>query len=316
MVRELREQIIEEEARRPYEHPEPKVVNYGTFQFNEEVLDVLDLLEIVEKGYTPEVLIAQLKAEAERLGRSPFHKDIVNASKEGRTASGALFFRCFGSWNKALQAAGLEINLVSAYTLEVLIAQLKAEAERLGRSPNVKDAIRSSIENRTAGYSAFLRYFGSWNNALEAAGLETNSNVGTYTPEILIAQLQTEAKRLGRVPSKKDVIRSSKEGLMASDKTFQDYFGSFPDAITAAGLKTNFVPPRFPEINPNLLISQLKAEAERLGKTPTFRDINKAAKVGRTVSPSAFSDCFGSWNNSLEAAGLTVNLHRLKPPRK
>ncbi len=375
MIKELQKQV-EEEARHPYEYPEPNIVNFGTFLFNEQVLDVLNLLETIEKGFTPEDLVAQLKAEAERLGRTPRAEDIARSSREGRTASMTAFTRYFGSWNKALEAAELELNRFLGYTPEILIAQLKAEAERLGRTPNNKDIARASKEGRTASgtvfgecfgswnkalaaaelevlaigkynseiliaqlkaeaerlgrtptvndigapggkltasWSAVTRCFGSWNKGLEAAGLEINSNVGSYTPEILIAQLKAEAERLGRTPTKWDIVHSSKEGRTASDKTFIDCFGSFPETLEAAGYEVKFKP-RFLEITPEILIAQLKAEAERLGRTPTCRDIARSAKEGRTASSTTFTDRFGTWNKALEAAGLQCNM--LQPSRK
>ena len=118
----------------------------------------------------------------------------------------------------------------------------------------------------TAAWSTVTRCFGSWNDGLEAAGLEKNSDVGTYTPEILVAQLKAEAERLKRTPTKWDIVCSSKEGRTASDKTFIDCFGSFPEALEAAGYEVKFKP-RFVEITREMLMSRLKAEAELFGRT-------------------------------------------------
>ena len=301
LIKELREQIEEEEARHPYEHPEPKIMNYGTFSFNEQVLDVLNLLETIERGFTPEELIAQLKAEAERLGRTPKNEDIARSSREGRTASMTAFAHCFGSWNKALQAAGLELNRFYGYTLEILISQLKAEAKRLGRTPKHKDIARSSKENRTASGTAFRECFGSWNKALEAAGLEVLT-VGRHTREGLIAQLKAEAERLGRTPTVKDIGVPGGE-LTAGWPTITRCFGSWNDGLEAAGLEKNSNVGTYP---PEILVAQLKAEAERLKRTPTKWDIVRSSKEGRTASDKTFIDCFSSSPEALEAAGYEV----------
>ena len=53
------------------------------------------------------------------------------------------------------------------------------------------------------------------------------------------------------------------------------------------------------------LIFYLKKYSKELKKTPTIKDINKNKKV---PSSSTYMKRFGSWNNSLKKAGLTINI--------
>jgi len=182
-------------------------------------------------------LIAQLKKEAKRLGRPPNMSDIELLSKEGKMAKLGTFLGEFGSWTKALVAAGLRINAVQRYPKDVLIAQLKAEAERSGLTPTMPHVDAMSKQGKMASSASFVGAFGSWGNALAAIGLE--SNVKRYTPDILIAQLKKEAKRLRRSPNAKDIGKASAAGRTASPSKFAHAFGSHNRALEAAGLKLN-----------------------------------------------------------------------------
>ena len=252
--------------------------------------------------YTHEELIQQLRNEFDRFGRAPTGRDIDEASKEKRTASSNTFRQAFGSWNKALKAAGLEVLHRRSYSKAELIQQLKDEFERLGRVPTTKDITSTSKENKTASSGTFQNVFGSWKKALEAAGLEVTWK-RDYTKEELIQQLKYEFQRLGRVPVNMDIMSASKENRTAHPTTFYEIFGSWSKALEAAGLE--IIHKR--GYTKEGLIQQLNDEFGRLGKVPTAEDMKFASKENRTVSINTFRNFFGSWNKALEAAGLLKN---------
>ena len=210
------------------------VIDAGEFNFTETSKDILNILRMINGGYTREALIEQLQTEGKRLGKSPSAANIAESSRDGRTASFSVFQRIFGSFNDALSVAGLSVNQ-GRYSKRELIAQLKSEAKRLGKSPKVSDINEASKEKRTAEAGSFFNAFGSFNNALSAAGLSVNQ--GRYSKRELIAQLKSEAKRLGEVPTRTGIEKSSKEGRTASRYTFCNAFGSLSNALEAAGLK-------------------------------------------------------------------------------
>lgn len=77
------------------------------------------------------------------------------------------FLRRFGSWNNALDAAGLKVVLQLNVKEETLFENLAEVWRQLGRQPVGKDL------DKTAGHSQFSlgtyeKRFGSWNQALEA----------------------------------------------------------------------------------------------------------------------------------------------------
>lgn len=147
-------------------------------------------------------------------------------------ASEPTFSDAFGSFNKALEAAGLSANRARR-AREQLIEQLQKKAKELGRTPTQREVKQDS---EMASVKSFERTFGSFNKALKAAGLGVNITRGSYTREQLIKQLKQKAAKLGRTPGAQVVDQDPK---MASARVFRTHFGSFKKALEAAGLGLN-----------------------------------------------------------------------------
>ena len=180
---------------------------------------------------------------------------------------------------------------------ESLVAHLQSEKKRLGRTPTMRDAREASREKRGPSTQTIIRVFGSFNNALEAAGLQVGQRRSKdLSKPTLIAQLQAEAKRLGRTPTLRDIKIASREQRTVSHGVFDRMFGSFGEALRAAGFKTRNVPRG--QLTKRSLIAGLRKEAKRLGRTP---------RRGSMPDGHAYRRVFGSWDNALEAAGLTPN---------
>ncbi|MBI5299777.1 MAG: DEAD/DEAH box helicase family protein [Deltaproteobacteria bacterium] len=117
-------------------------------------------------GTKEQILLFRLKALAKRLGRSPTIEEVN--SEPGMASLGA-YRRAFGNFNAALRAMGFEVNW-EKYTREKLLADLQALDKKLGHSPTVKEV---KSEPGMASRETYVRVFGSFNKALEAAGLST-----------------------------------------------------------------------------------------------------------------------------------------------
>ena len=76
----------------------------------------------------------------------------------------------FGSWNRARALAGLVERGRKPVDKKVALASLRSFFEKNGRTPRISDANRGLLLYSSTGY---MRAFGSWNQALSAAGLET-----------------------------------------------------------------------------------------------------------------------------------------------
>ena len=97
----------------------------------------------------------------------------------------------FGSWNEAAKTAGLKTS-GSSIPKETLLADLKRVAQLL----NKNTITEKEYKNNSAQYSSptFVKYFGSWNNAKEAAGLKAGKK--NVSPNDILANISEVAKLL------------------------------------------------------------------------------------------------------------------------
>src|SRR5947209_4282206 len=89
----------------------------------------------IRKRYTDEQILAELRAGAERLGRSPTMREF--AADPGTEVHPQTVIEHFGSWNRAKRAAGLVPRRFA--TREELLELLRRLGEELGRVPTAKD---------------------------------------------------------------------------------------------------------------------------------------------------------------------------------
>ncbi|PFA83260.1 homing endonuclease associated repeat-containing protein, partial [Bacillus cereus] len=212
-------------------------------------------------------IIIEIRNKAEALGRTP---------KNSEVDIGKIAINKFGSWNKALQAAGLEVNQKS-YTRSEIIQLFQAYAKENKRTPRQCDL---SIND-----NVYRRIFGSWSEAVRAAGLTPNTK---KTDQELLQELKRVSKELGKVPT---VTECHKIKFYVS--TYQIRFGSWNKALELAGLAVKN--PRRCRMTTEQYLDLLKNYATKLGRVPRSREIQEA----RTIIEQ-----FGSWNKALEAAGL------------
>ena len=146
----------------------------------------------IRKRYTDDQILAELRASAERLGRSPTMREF--ASDPETTAHPQTVIEHFGSWNKAKRAAGLVPRRFA--TREELLDLLRRLGEELGRVPTAKDvdARRRSMPSK----SLYWHTVGSLPAALKEAGFDVP--VGEERLERALEQGAALARRLGRLP--------------------------------------------------------------------------------------------------------------------
>lgn len=120
------------------------------------------------RGYTDEELLDALRAFADDHGRPPTVPEANN--REELPAASTFVFR-FGSWNAAVAEAGLRPRN-RRRSDEELLADLREFAESRGEHPSAL-AVRAREDIDMATPRTYQNRFGSWNGALEAAGLPT-----------------------------------------------------------------------------------------------------------------------------------------------
>ena len=137
----------------------------------------------------------------------------------------------------------------------------------------------------------------------------------------LIKRLHKLSKELGHTPTQLDVDMDEN---LPSVSSYCKAFGSFNQALIAAGLKPNRTigqprakkepkGPRTSKFKKDKLIELLKMKADELGRTPTYSEISLDK---RFPSAATYAVMFGTYNKAIEAAGLKPNGFRTRFPKK
>lgn len=115
---------------------------------------------------------------------------------------------------------------LNRYSDDNLIQSLQELAKDLDRSPTVADV--RNLAEKLPDVSTFERRFGSWNDALKAAGME---GAHDRSDDAILQQLAALLVRLGRAPTKREVDADSS---VASSGLYTKRFGKFSLAIDQA----------------------------------------------------------------------------------
>jgi hypothetical protein len=157
----------------------------------------------IRKRYSDEQILAELRACAERLGRSPTMREF--AADPETAVHPQTVIEHYGSWNAAKRAAGLVPRRFA--TREELLGLLTELGEELGRPPTARDI--DEHKGRLPSKSLYWHTFGSLTNALREAGFDVP--VGEERLERAVEQGTELAHALGRLPKFADWAEARKE---------------------------------------------------------------------------------------------------------
>lgn len=146
----------------------------------------------IRKRYSNEEILEQLRASAERLGRSPTMREFEQDAET--TVHPQTVIQHFGSWNDAKRKAGLVPRRFAEPADLILL--LRELGDELGRPPTAKDLDehRASMPSK----SLYWHMFGSLKNALREAGFDVP--VGEERLERAIEQGEAIARKIRRLP--------------------------------------------------------------------------------------------------------------------
>lgn len=228
-----------------------------------------------------EDLLNELRRLADELGKTPTTREM---DEEGAYCEDP-YRREFGTWNNAVREADLEPNVRMDIPKEEVLQDLKDFAEELGHVPTSVEMSERGPHSR----KLYARKFGSWNNALQAAGFDIHVS-RDLSREDLVEEIRRLAEELGRVPLRKDM---TEQGAYCSTVYYHE-FGPWPESLLAAGLEPHYDH----DVSRDELIQELQRLAESLGRAPFHDDIHEQAKY----SLHWYQKTFGSINQALRIA--------------
>lgn len=167
--------------------------------------------------------------------------------------------------------AGFRAGLRRRYSDETLLDELRACANRLRRSPTMRDLVEDP-EARVHPQTLVER-FGSWNAAKRRAGLPARRYA---TREELLEQLRALGEELGRRPTGRDL--EARRGNAPSRSLVWHTFGSLRAALREAG----FDVPTSDERAARALEQGIALSA-RLGRLPRFADWAEARRTDASL---------------------------------
>ncbi len=162
--------------------------------------------------------------------------------------------------------AEFQAGIRRRYTNAQILDELRESAERLGRSPTMKEFAadaQSQVHPQTV-----IEHFGTWNAAKRAAGLMPRRFA---TRQELVDQLRQLGVELARTPTADDI--KQRRGTMPSASLYWHTFGSLSTALREAGFDVAVGEERLERA-----IEQGCSLARSLGRLPKFGDWQAARR--------------------------------------
>lgn len=213
-----------------------------------------------------------------------------------------VYHKRFGAWGNIAKLTGLQMTrsqkgFFDKKGRDELIAILQDESKKLGKTPSISD-FRSNPN--LPSVDAFKAVFGSWNAAIEAAGLSVNQG-HKIGDEDLLEALRRKASLLGHTPTRKEVDNDKD---MLSSVSYANRFGTFRRALELAGLAYGNRSgwkrdTKDQEELDRSMLKKLRALLDMLGRDPTRIEVDQAKDL---ASSTTYVRHFGSFSNAVNLA--------------
>lgn len=180
-------------------------------------------------------LIQEINRLEDELGEAPTLEDVKKESQY----TPHQYYQEFESWTQALEIVGLKPDYgpgSEKVSVSELLSELRRVADIVDRSPRTDDL------QEHGKYSKFpyLDRFGSWENALEEAGLDTSYIGETLRKspgfQIPTGDLIDEMLRVAEIVDRPPFQDDMREYGEYSAKVYETRFGSWGEAHEFAGL--------------------------------------------------------------------------------
>lgn len=244
-----------------------------------------------KRGHQQEIsegdLVEELRRLTQELGKPPGRRDMDNL---GEYAS-STYSGHFGSWNGALERAGVGINEEGTNSEDALLKEICQLEEKLGRPPTSKD-MKSGGKHCPKSYA---QQFGSWNKALEAAGFDIHSTYDNSREE-LEKNLRIVADKIGRAPTTNEFQEFGEYGYPC----YFSRYGSWEEALKSAGL------------DPTTREFQIPEGTDEYG--PGWTDAKKKTVRERDGFICQDPGCEMTQQQHKAAYGKSLHVHHLRRP--
>ena len=167
--------------------------------------------------------------------------------------------------------ASFQAGIRKRYSNDQILAELRESADRLGRSPTMREFAADS--KTTVHPQTVIEHFGSWNAAKREAGLVPRRFA---TREELVGLLRELGDELGRTPTARDL--DDRRGSMPSKSLYWHTFGSLAEALREAGFDVPLGEERLERA-----VDQGVKLARRLKRLPKFADWATARRKDGTM---------------------------------
>jgi hypothetical protein len=165
------------------------------------------------------------------------------------------------------ELASFQTAIRKRYSDDQILAELRANAARLGRSPTMKE-FAADPETRVHPQTV-IEHFRTWNAAKRAAGLVPRRFA---TREELLDVLRKLGEELGRMPTARDI--DERRGRMPSKSLYWHTFGSLAKALSEAGYDVAVGEERLERA-----VEHGMALAREIGRLPKFADWSSARRT-------------------------------------
>ena len=236
-------------------------------------------------AYSDEELLEDIRAVAAIVERAPSMQDYRDHGEYAATT----ITRRFDSWQDAVARAGFEPH---AAETEIPTEELLAELRRLADEHDQRPTAELMNDEGQYWVSTYRRRFGSWANALAEAGVEPAD--ARTAAQISEADLLAELDRMATAEGESPTFQEMETDGAYSPRTYVDRFGSWNDALDAAGLE----PRGSGRVSDAELLTELRRLRDELGTQPVADDIRERGEY----SLATYQRRFGSWSNAKDAA--------------
>lgn len=196
-------------------------------------------------------------------------------------------YRYFGSWRTAVNAAGYTSINRRWNKDEVIVEILNRKTSGL---PLNSLSIRKTDHKLL---SAAGRWFGSWENAIKAAGLDYLPLYDEWSDKQVLVDINKRIKDGLSIRGHDVYLDNSK--LYAAKSRFK----SWREAVSSAGLLDEYISVKWNKLKIKAVIEQRVAEGKKVNSWSVQKD-DESLYTGAVRH-------FGSWDNALTACGLDLS---------